>query len=95
MINTRVRYVTVPKNFVEVAKRSTPHVQACGHVYDPVKDGNGLPFEQLPDSWKCPVCGAPKSAYKKTVDGSGRVRWVHEEEETEQFKASCIGPKVG
>ena len=58
------------------------HVQVCGHVYDPVKDGNGLPFEQLPDSWKCPVCGAPKSAYQKVVDGTGRVRWVHEEKET-------------
>ena len=69
-------------------------VQVCGHVYDPEKDGNGLPFEQLPDTWVCPVCGAPKSKYQKTIDKTGRVRWVHEEEQTEQFNASCIGPKV-
>jgi len=46
----------------------------CGHVYDAAKDGGGKPFEQLPDSWKCPVCGASKSQYKKQADGT----WVHE-----------------
>ena len=34
----------------------------CGHVYDPKADGGGLPFEKLPDSWTCPICGSPKSA---------------------------------
>lgn len=24
-----------------------------------------LPFEELPDDWKCPVCKAPKSAFEK------------------------------
>ena len=51
----------------------------CNHVYDAAKDGGGLPFEQLPDSWKCPVCGAPKSAYKKQVSASGEVVWAHED----------------
>ncbi len=38
--------------------------QACGYVYEPVKgDGKrniaaGTPFEELPGSWRCPVCGA-------------------------------------
>lgn len=32
----------------------------CGYVYD----GN-IPFEQLPDDWTCPVCGRPKSVFKK------------------------------
>ena len=41
----------------------------CGYVYDPEKgdlDSNmpaGTPFEQLPESWVCPVCGAPKSQF--------------------------------
>merc|ERR1712039_777165 len=35
----------------------------CNHVYDPVKDGSGRAFEDLPDSWVCPVCGVPKSLY--------------------------------
>lgn len=24
-----------------------------------------VPFEELPDSWVCPICGAPKSVFKK------------------------------
>lgn len=43
----------------------------CGYIYDPAvggPDGNippGTPFESLPDTWLCPVCGAPKSDFKK------------------------------
>lgn len=48
----------------------------CAHVYDP-KENNGIPFDQLPDTWKCPVCGAPKSAYAKEVGEHGRLMWVH------------------
>lgn len=51
----------------------------CMHVYDPQKDGGGKAFEELPDSWVCPVCGAPKSSYKKTTLADGIDRWVHEE----------------
>jgi flavin reductase (DIM6/NTAB) family NADH-FMN oxidoreductase RutF/rubredoxin len=42
----------------------------CGYVYDPEKgdpDGGikpGTAFEQIPDDWVCPVCGAPKSAFE-------------------------------
>lgn len=32
----------------------------CGYVYD-----GEMPFEDLPDDWKCPLCAAPKSAFKK------------------------------
>jgi len=43
----------------------------CGWIYDPAlgdPDGNippGVPFEQLPDTWFCPVCGADKTAFVK------------------------------
>jgi rubredoxin len=33
----------------------------CGHQYD----GAQGPFEDLPEDWKCPVCGMPKSAFNK------------------------------
>lgn len=38
----------------------------CGYVYDP-DDGTppGTPFEQLPEDWVCPVCGAGKDAFEK------------------------------
>ena len=45
----------------------------CNHVYDAAADGGGVPFEKLPDSWTCPICGSPKSAYKQQADGS----WAH------------------
>jgi rubredoxin len=43
----------------------------CGYIYDPEKGDpeNNIPagtaFEQLPKSWTCPVCGAPKSQFIK------------------------------
>jgi len=42
----------------------------CGYVYDPVKgdpDGGiapGTPFDEIPDDWVCPVCGAAKDAFE-------------------------------
>ena len=43
----------------------------CGYIYDPAEgdpDGGiapGTPFDQIPDDWLCPVCGAPKSEFEK------------------------------
>jgi rubredoxin len=43
----------------------------CGYIYDPAAgdpDSDiepGTPFKSLPDSWVCPVCGAPKEAFEK------------------------------
>lgn len=43
----------------------------CGYVYDP-ENGDpdsgiaaGTKFEDLPDSWVCPICGASKSEFEK------------------------------
>jgi flavin reductase (DIM6/NTAB) family NADH-FMN oxidoreductase RutF/rubredoxin len=39
----------------------------CGYIYKPEKgDGANPPmsFEDLPEDWKCPVCGEPKSVFK-------------------------------
>ena len=43
----------------------------CGYVYDPEKGdpesdiAPGTPFEELPEGWVCPVCGASKDAFEK------------------------------
>ena len=43
----------------------------CGYIYDPEKGdadsgiSPGTAFENLPDSWVCPVCGAPKDQFEK------------------------------
>lgn len=42
----------------------------CGYVYDPTlgdSEGRilpGTPFENLPDDWVCPVCGASKDLFE-------------------------------
>jgi rubredoxin len=41
----------------------------CGYVYDPAKGdpengiAKGTAFEDLPDDWTCPVCGASKDEF--------------------------------
>lgn len=43
---------------------------ACGYTYEPTKgdDRSGIPpgvaFEDLPITWKCPVCGVPKKRFQ-------------------------------
>ena len=34
----------------------------CGYIYDEAVEG--VPFESLPDSWSCPLCGAPKLMFE-------------------------------
>ena len=44
--------------------------QVCGYVYDPAAGdpdagvAPGTTFENLPDSWVCPVCGAGKDMFE-------------------------------
>jgi rubredoxin len=41
----------------------------CGYVYEydqndkTGNNGENIPFEDLPKSWQCPVCGADKSEF--------------------------------
>lgn len=41
--------------------------QICGYVYDDAKEK--VPFAELPDDWKCPLCGAEKSDFKPEANG--------------------------
>ncbi len=42
----------------------------CGYIYNPDKGDRkgkvpkGTKFEDLPDDWKCPVCGAGKKMFR-------------------------------
>ena len=38
----------------------------CGYIYDDEKEK--VKFEDLPDTWRCPMCGAAKSDFKKLED---------------------------
>ena len=43
----------------------------CGYIYNPAKGdrkgkiAKGVAFEDLPDDWVCPVCGATKKMFTK------------------------------
>ncbi|MBN1644200.1 MAG: rubredoxin [Dehalococcoidales bacterium] len=74
-----VKRGSTPKSapsYVEVKKEVKPVMAKyecviCGYIYDPEKgdpDGKippGTSFENLPDNWTCPICGASKSEFKK------------------------------
>lgn len=62
---------TYIKEEKEVKKMDKYVCTVCGYVYDPeIGDPDsgikpGTPFEELPDNWTCPVCGASKDAFKR------------------------------
>lgn len=42
----------------------------CGYQYDPSQGDppdvpEGTKFEDVPEDWVCPICGAPKSEFSK------------------------------
>ena len=50
----------------------------CGYIYDPARGDKkgkippGTRFEDLPEDWKCPCCGASKKMFKPLA-GPGSV----------------------
>ena len=75
----QVKRGTTPKtapSYIEDKKEVTPKIakykcKVCGYIYDPElgdPDGGikpGTPFEKIPDTWVCPVCGAAKSEFER------------------------------
>jgi len=55
----------------EAPKMAKYRCTVCGYIYDPElgdPDGGikpGTPFEEIPDNWACPVCGAAKSDFER------------------------------
>jgi rubredoxin len=48
----------------EIAKMDKWECMVCGYVYDPAENDD-VPFENLPDDWVCPDCGAGKDMFEK------------------------------
>ncbi len=79
----QVKRGTTPKtapSYIEEEKEVAPKVAkykctVCGYIYDPElgdPDGGikpGTPFEEIPDDWVCPICGAAKSDFEKIEEG--------------------------
>jgi rubredoxin len=47
----------------EIGTASKWMCTVCGYIYDPAEH-DGVSFEQLPSTWKCP-CGAAKDKFVK------------------------------
>jgi rubredoxin len=60
---------TQPSPGVMAADDDRFECRACGYTYDPNKGDPknkiiaGTPFTALPQTWKCPACGAKKGAF--------------------------------
>ena len=75
----QVKRGTTPKtapSYIAEEKEAVPRVakyrcKVCGYIYDPAlgdPDGGikpGTPFEEIPDDWVCPVCGAAKDEFER------------------------------
>jgi flavin reductase (DIM6/NTAB) family NADH-FMN oxidoreductase RutF/rubredoxin len=75
----QVKRGTTPKtapSYVEETKKVVSSIikykcNVCGYIYDLEMgdpDGgikSGTPFDEIPDSWVCPVCGASKDMFTK------------------------------
>jgi len=63
--------VYVEEKKLEAIKSAKYRCSVCGYIYDPElgdPDGGikpGTPFEEIPDDWVCPVCGASKDKFEK------------------------------
>jgi flavin reductase (DIM6/NTAB) family NADH-FMN oxidoreductase RutF/rubredoxin len=78
----QVKRGTTPKtapSYIEekkeaAAKMAKYKCTVCGYIYDPElgdPDGGikpGTPFEEIPEDWVCPVCGAAKSEFEKVEE---------------------------
>lgn len=53
-------------------------VATCGYIYNPDKGdrkgdiAKGMSFNDIPNDWKCPLCGASKDKFRP-VAGPGSV----------------------
>ena len=71
---TAPTYIAEPQKAKESKKMQKYRCTICGYIYDPeVGDPDagiepGTPFEELPEDWVCPICGAPKSDFEKVED---------------------------
>ena len=50
----------------------------CGYIYDEANEN--VKFVDLPDDWKCPMCGAPKSLFEEIVEDNQTVEVTKETE---------------
>lgn len=64
----------------------------CGFIYDPEKGDRkgkipkGVKFQDLPEEWRCPICGGTKKCFRPLA-GPGSTKDAHCELPTEKTAA--------
>ena len=53
----------IPEEDIKPKAKAKWVCELCGYEYD-----GDIPFEELPDDWTCPLCGAPKELFKKVEE---------------------------
>jgi rubredoxin len=67
----------IDAEFDDPARMQRYECKSCGYVYEPTRGDAqsqiqaGVPFEDLPASWKCPVCGASPKQFE-SVGAQGK-----------------------
>ena len=62
----------------------------CSYTYD---EGNGVKWEELPEDWKCPICGAGKSEFREKTQETKQetiLEKPHVEKELSPMEMSII-----
>jgi len=68
---TAPTYIEENKTKIEESNMKNHRCKICGYVYDPEKGdpdsgiAPGTSFEDIPDDWVCPVCGASKEKFEE------------------------------
>jgi rubredoxin len=66
--DSRETFLSIGKNNMSEFKKY--HCMECEHTYDEAEGdpdsgiAPGTRWEDIPDDWACPICGAPKSFFK-------------------------------
>ncbi|MEG0545798.1 MAG: rubredoxin [Oscillospiraceae bacterium] len=61
----------------------------CGYIYDEAKET--LKWDELPDDWKCPLCGASKSDFKEVKEQAKTETPAKKAEAVEEMKELTNG----
>ena len=55
----------------------------CGYIYDDAKES--VKFEDLPDDWTCPICGAPKAVFEEIKEEINENIEITEDEDLKEL----------
>lgn len=56
----------------------------CGYIYDDAKEN--VKFEDLPDDWTCPICGAPKAVFREIKEELEEIENIENLDEEEDIR---------